>query len=268
MTALHFSQDKAKEPLRKERFFCAVNNCHPERQRGIFSGYSVTRSLVAALCRDDKEKHKESGNVLFYVFLAVGLLAALTYAFVRDSRENYASQSAVSIAEAVFVQTNLLRSAIQQCAMEFPEGGGDTDGDGTITTADNPNNPYPLIPSSPLNTTRKLGVPPVVDAIAAAPDNSAKYLSCVGAPSAQAKMFQGTNTQGRFLPPPPAGFSEWTYANDATGVSLQIIAPSVAASMNALNRIMTKFATCQADLNYGGCGAGCFRVWILRASCP
>jgi len=260
MIPFHYFQGQIKEPLRKEGFFCVV-----QLLKRALTFFPPLPQAGEGRGEGASSLNKQSGNVLFYIFLAVGLLGALTYAFVKDSRENFAAQTAVSIAEAIFVQSNLIRSGIQQCAMEFPQGGGDMNGSGVIDTADNQNNPYPINPNSVLNTTRVVNG--VVDPIAAAPDNKAKYLTCVGAPSAEANMFQGTNNQGRFLPPPPAGFTEWVYANDTNGVYLQITAPSDAASVNALNRIMTKFATCQADLDYGSCGARCFTVWVLRKVC-
>ena len=221
----------------------------------------------------------ERGNVLFYVFLAMALMAALTYASVKDSRENYASQSAVHIAETLFAQANMIRAAVVQCAMEYPQGGGDLDASGVINYSDNPNNPYPINPNSALNAAAPAGCTTTSNAagcISAAADNSARNLTCVGAPLGSANMFQGVNNQGRFLPPPPAGFTEWTYTNDTSGtpapngkgVYIQITAPDDAASVNAVNRFMNKFATCQADLNYGSCGARCITVWIQRNACP
>ena len=206
-------------------------------------------------------KKGEAGNVLLYVFLAVGLLAALTYAFAKDSRENFSSQMAVRTAEELFVQVNLIRSSVHQCEIEFPNGGGDLNADGVIDTNDNPNNPYPINPSSPLNPAAPAG-------IAAAANNMVKNLTCVGAPAAEANMFQGANNQGRFLPPPPSSFTDWVYANDSRGVYIQITASNDASAINALNRLMSKFGTCQADLNYNGCGARCFTAWIVRAACP
>jgi hypothetical protein len=192
--------------------------------------------------------------------MAVGLMAALTYAYVKDSRENFSAQSAVRIAEELFVQANLIRSAVQQCAMEFPQGGGNMDNTGgsagVIDAADNPNNPYPVKPTFAFNPHGVAG------------DDTAKNLTCTGAPTASASMFQGTNNQGRFLPPPPSGFSEWVYKNDANGVYLQTTGPQDAAAINALGRLMSKFNTCQADLNYGACGARCFAVWVQRNVCP
>lgn len=226
--------------------------------RGRFSFFSPKSEKGNLYCR-------ERGNAMFYVFLAVGLMAALTYAFVKDSRENMASQSSVRIAEDLYSQVNMIRAAVVQCAMEYPGGGGDIapagGPNGVIDPADNPNNPYPINPSSDLN-------PNAPAAIAAAADDTVKYLTCVGAPASSAYMFSGTNNQGRFLPPPPNGFTEWVYVNDANGVRIKITAPTDAASTNALTRLMNKFSTCQADLNYGGCGATCFTAWVQRNVCP
>jgi hypothetical protein len=88
-------------------------------------------------------------------------------------------------------------------------------------------------------------------------------------PAVTTSMFSGANNQGRFLPPAPTGFSDWVYKNDAFGVYLQTTAPADSAALNALDRLLTKFATCQADYpNYNGCGARCFTAWIQRNACP
>lgn len=205
----------------------------------------------------------ERGSVLFYIFLAMGLLAALTYSFVKDSRQNLTAQVGSKVAEELNIQVNVIRSAIMECTIEYPEGGDGTDPNHNIdldgdpgTTDDNPNNPFPVNPSYASNPH---GV---------AVDDAVRNLSCTGAPANRANIFQGTQNKGRFLPPPPSGFGEWTYINDAAGVRMQIIGTGGASSSNALARLSTRFATCQADINYAGCGAACFTVWIDRAACP
>lgn len=198
----------------------------------------------------------QRGSVLLYIFIAVGLLAALTYAFIGDSRDGMSTQNAVKTAQELYAQTNLIRSAIIECTLLYPGGGGDLDANGTINSTDNPNNPYPINPSSALNPE------------GAQADDSVKYISCTGAPSGKRNLFQGTNNQGRILPPPPDGFSDWVYVNDTNGVRIKITAPNTASGTATLDRLMEKFATCQADLDYGSCGARCFTAWILRAACP
>lgn len=198
----------------------------------------------------------ERGSVLFYIFIAIGLLGALTYAFVKDSREGTSSQMSFRVAEDVYVQVNTIRASIVECTVEYPGGGGDIDGDGDIDATDNPNSPYPVNPSHPDNPH---GV---------AADDKVKNLSCTGAPAGKANIFQGAQNRGRFLPPPPTGFGDWEYINDADGVRIRIITTSDAAALAALPRVMSRFATCQADLDYDSCGAGCFTAWLQRTACP
>lgn len=209
------------------------------------------------VARDSAQKNiSEKGSILFYIFLAMGLLAALTFSFTRNSRENITTQNAHRMSEELFSQINVIRSAVVECALEYPEGGGDLDGSGIIDATDNPNNPYPVNPSDVNNPH------------GAAANDQARNLSCTGAPAAAANIFQGANNKGRVLQPIPSGFSEWIYINDAAGVRVQTTAGNDAAGIDALNRLMNRFSTCQADLNYGGCGARCFTAWILRAACP
>ena len=210
----------------------------------------------------------EAGNVLFYVFMAVGLMAALTFAYVNGSRDSFSAQNAMRIGEELFVQSNLIRAAVAQCTIEFQQGGGDLAPappalpDGVIDANDNPNNPYPLNPSSPLNPRAPAG-------IAAAPNDEVRYLTCVGAPVGEANIFQSGGNQGRFLPPPPPGLSQWIYKNDANGVYIQINSLQDATAQQALERLLTKFGACQADMNFGGCGPECLTVWVLRrVVCP
>lgn len=203
---------------------------------------------------------RERGSVLFYIFLAMGLLAALTFSFTKNSRENIVTQNAHRVSEELFSQLNVIRSAIMECALEYPEGGGDLDGSGVIDATDNPNNPYPVNPSN-LNNPHGVAV-----------NDQVRNLSCTGAPATEANIFQGANNKGRMLQPIPGGFSEWVYINDANGVRITTTGSTTAANIDALDRLMRKFSTCQADLNYdsgsGGCGARCFTAWVKRAACP
>ncbi|MCK5555151.1 MAG: hypothetical protein KAI76_02845, partial [Alphaproteobacteria bacterium] len=181
MTIFNFCGRLTKEPPRKWRFFCAFKTeskiITPSSPppcalvwKAVWPSYKSMRRVdtlpdaraesgMTGKSMDNSgfvSENSDSGNVLFYVFLAIGLMAALTYAFVKDSRENYSAQSSVRIAEELFSQVNLIRSAVQQCAMEFPQGGGDiaplATPDGVITAADNANNPYPIDPDTDLIT--------------------------------------------------------------------------------------------------------------------
>ena len=191
----------------------------------------------------------ERGNALLYVFLAVGLMAALTYSYVQDSRENYASQSAVSIAEELYSQINMIKAAVVQCTLEYPNGM-----DPTVCSCTPLNPPYPLSPSDPLNPNSPAGT-------AAAGDDYVRHLTCVGAPTGLAAMFSGTSNQGRFLPPPPAGFNEWVYKNDGGGVYIQITSTGDAASVNALSRVLNKFVAGTSQASVTGLT---LKVWIQQ----
>lgn len=202
--------------------------------------------------------HDQRGNVLFYVFIAVALLGALTYAFTKDSRESYSAQVAVKLAEELFVQANMIRSAVVECTIEYPAGGGDLDLNGVIEPADNANNPFPINPSNANTPNAPAG-------LAAAANDNVRNLTCVGAPAARANMFQGAKNQGRFLPPAPSGFGEWTYVNDNTGVYVTLVGPNNAMAIDALTRLVNKYDTCQASLNTG---TRTLTLWIHRVSCP
>ena len=215
---------------------------------------------------------KDSGNALLYVFMAIGLLAALTYSFVKGSRENYNVQNSARIAEEMYVQVNLMKSSIMQCRMEYIEGGGDLDGDGLTDESDNYNTAFPLEPTNPLHDNAPACCATNGGAsgcISSAVSDDVRNLKCIGAPIREANMFTGQNNSGAFLPPKPQGFEEWTYKNDANGVYLQIISTRENMSYEStLTRLLNKFATCQADIDYNNCGENCLTVWVKRNSCP
>ena len=205
----------------------------------------------------------EGGNALLYVLLAVGLLAALTYAYVKDSRENYASQSSVQISATLYSQINMIKSSVTECTAEYSGGGGDMNGDGVIDGNDNPNTPYPLNPSSALNLAATPGgcttTTNASGCIPQAADDYVSHLQCIGAPAGAAAIFSGTSNQGRFLPPPPNGFTAWVYKNDNTGVYIQTTSSGDGANTIALNRLLGQFTSNQAALS-----GLTFTAWIQK----
>ncbi len=88
----------------------------------------------------------ERGSVLIYILIAIALLAALTYSFAKDTSSNINTQLANKTSQELYVQVNLIRSAILECTLAYPSGGGDIDASGVIDATDNPNSPYPLNP--------------------------------------------------------------------------------------------------------------------------
>jgi hypothetical protein len=231
-------------------------------------------------CFAPRNKSREQqGNALLYVLLAVGLLAALTFTYVKDSRENYASQSAVQIEETLYSQINMIKSAVVECTAEYPGGGEDSTGN--INGSPNPNMPYPLAPSSALNlfatyyngtTYVSTGCTSSGSAAGCIPQESPAHdyvtdLYCIGAPLGAAGMFSGSSNQGRFLPSPPGGFNPWVYKSDTTfggsgGVYVQISCTAAtcdAASGIALTRLLAQFTSKQASIS-----GNTFTGWILN----
>ena len=213
--------------------------------------------------------------------LAVGLLAALTYSYVKDSKENITSQNAVQVAETLYSQINMIKSAVVECVDEYPGGGGDMNNDGVIDTSDNANNPYPLNPSNALNLKAvSSSTNPatnsgcsVTGATGCIPQEASGYdyvsdLYCIGAPPGAAAMFSGTSNQGRYIPPPPTGFNDtaaptgWVYKNNSTfggagGVYIQITGDGSPTASVALTRLLAQFTTKQASV-----AGNTLTVWI------
>lgn len=196
------------------------------------------------------------GSVLFYILMAVALIGALSFVVMEDSDSTVSTQVAQNTASELYAQANLIRAAVTECVLEFPGGGGDLDGDNDIDAADNANTPYPLEPNDALNPGGAAG------------NDQVRNLKCLMSSSTARNMFQGAGNRGQLLPPPPSGYTEWTYFNTvADGVGMEITAPLSATHLDALTRFMRKFSSCQAALDYGSCGVTCLTVWIDRPSC-
>jgi hypothetical protein len=222
------------------------------------------------------DRRGERGAVMFYIFLAISLLASLTFFFTNNTDTNTDAQSANRIAQELFAQSSVIRSAAVECTLKHPEGGGDIHPagapDGDIDYEDNPNPPFPLSPSSAVNNA-------VVDAgdnTTSYATDDARYISCLyddDGTTRKQSVFQGSGSQGRTLPPPPTGWPEWQYTNvdtdgdksdAADGVSISIVPPS--GGIAAANILATKFnlTLCQATWT----GSGTFTIWIEKATCP
>ena len=203
----------------------------------------------------------ENGSVIFYIFLAIGLLAMLTFSVVDSSRTNTSAQQSYRIAEDLYAQASNIQSAIMECVYTYPDGGGDLDGDTDIDSADNPNIPYPLEADSGNNPAAN-----------GTTDKEVRYIQCPGAPSGEEFIYDGVGTKGRFLPPPKYGFSEWNYYNDADGVRIVAVGSNNdRASARAVEAVADRYEDCQADVDTGGsCTGGdlCLTIWMIRHSCP
>lgn len=231
------------------------------------------------------------GSALIYILIAVALLAALTVSLMDSSSQQSQSQSATSLVTDVSGQISFISSAISECVLEHP------DQDAGLTTTQQKNAPYPINPVDPYFTAQSA-------TIGSDTDNTVKNLRCPGNPGGSgsnkqnhARIFGGSS--GKFLPPPPALFTDWTYYNGADGIYIMTTTdktdPFITSSMSKLD---AKYSNCEgevidrrgqsdkiitSDTTPGDsaarkCPAGslCFRYWIILkgtaihgdSSCP
>ncbi len=198
----------------------------------------------------------QNGSVILYIFIAIGLLAALTLSLVNTSSEDKTSARAAQISEALYTQAESIRSAVMECSVSYPDGGGDLDSDGDIDTDDNNNSPYPLSPTDANNPG------------GAAADSTLQYLKCPGAPSGEELVYGAA--RGRFLPNPPAGFTDWVYTNHSVNnnVYIRTYGDDSMATQLALENLVKRFGNCEAELDHGSCGTNCIKIFFIRDDCP
>ncbi|MBU6234247.1 MAG: hypothetical protein KGQ41_00235 [Alphaproteobacteria bacterium] len=214
------------------------------------------------------------GSALIYILIAIALIAALTASFMQPATQQTRTQNSFKLAAELNGQVQMVRAAIQDCILQYPQG------DGSINVAGyHPN--YPLEPDSTYF--------PTSPAIRAADKNVAN-LRCPGnnpgSPNqAQHSQIFGGST-GRFMPAMPALFNPWTYRNGTnmtidgvtfTGVFFQTTTTNTDAYLSeAMQKVDAQFTQCEADYVDGtgsnGCPAStkCLRIWVKRVApaCP
>lgn len=209
----------------------------------------------------------QRGGALIYILIAIALLAALTSTFIQPGGQSSRTQNAFKTATMINSQSRLLRSAMQDCVLRFPQG------DNTITEVGYID-PYPLNPSSS-------------DAVYGAYDtpgsNLASDLRCPGATYTQ--IFSGGGEFSSFLPTPPDLMEPWTYFNG--NIAAAAGAPGYNEAFNgvfyqiqsdksdpfigeAMEKIDNLASACEVDHQVGtgtnGCENGhqCLRFWLIR----
>ncbi|MCC6598603.1 MAG: hypothetical protein IT559_07430 [Alphaproteobacteria bacterium] len=212
-----------------------------------------------------QERATETGSALVYILIAIALLAALTFSFMEPSSQQSSAQNTFKTVSAAQGQVDIIRSAIQECVLLYPNG------DSTIAQAGY-NKPYPLNPDS----THL----PVAGSYRAA-DKKVANIRCPGDNDGSAdqhkKIFSGAG--GKFMPPPPDLFMDWQYYNGTDGVFYWIETDKSDAYVKAaLQKMDDNFGECEADFidASGGaidldsdttisCPLGrlCFRVWMI-----
>jgi type II secretory pathway pseudopilin PulG len=232
-----------------------------------------------------------SGSALIYILIAVALLAALTVSLMEPSSQQTQSQSATSVVTDINGQISFVTSAISECILTYP------DQDSGLTVTEQRNAPYPINPRDPYFSAQS-ATPP------SDPDDSVKFIRCPGNPGGSgpnnqnhARIFGGSS--GKFMPPTPALFSDWTYYHGADGIFLLISSDKTDPYISsALEKVDATYSGCESevidrrgagsltlttDITPGDtaereCTGGriCFRYWIIlkagavhtEAGCP
>lgn len=193
----------------------------------------------------------ESGSALVYILIAIALLAALTFSFMEPSSQQTSSQNTFKTVAALQGQADLIRSAIQECVLYYPEGDKCINNDvasycTTSTTTDSgARENYPINPNSDHYTNATPGK---------AGNRQVKNLRCPGnnpGDSADhdnhASIFSGNS--GKYLPPAPDLFEDWQYYNGTDGVFFWTYTDKTDAYIvSALAKLDDHFSECEADV--------------------
>jgi len=206
----------------------------------------------------------QKGGALLYILIAVGLLAALTTTFVQPGGQSARTQNAFKLATQLNSQGRVIRSAIQDCILRYPQGDTNIAETGYI-------DPYPLNPDS-------------ADPAYAAYDVTNKNVTNIRCPgAAYTGLFGGGGEFTGYLSQQPDLMDAWTYFNGSAtingtafnGVFFQIQSnksdPHIAESMTKVDSLMSSCEVDYTDASSAqtdGCANGykCLRFWIIRNS--
>ncbi|MCB9982535.1 MAG: hypothetical protein H6861_02505 [Rhodospirillales bacterium] len=222
------------------------------------------------------ERVSEAGSALVYILIAIALLAALTVSFMEPSSQQTSSQNTFKTTSALQGQIDIIRSAIQECVLLYPNG------DSTINTAPagSDPNPYVRYPINPDSTHYSSATP------GRSGDRLVRNMRCPGNPTTanpydHALIFSGGT--GKFLGPAPDLFDDWQIYNGEDGVFYWTKTDKTDAFVSAaLEKLDEKFSECEADvIDTSDAPAGakdldsnslltcpanhlCFRVWVIQ----
>lgn len=183
----------------------------------------------------------DRGSALIYILIAIALLAALTVSLMEPSGQQAQSQSGTNLVTEISSQTSFISSAVSECILSHP------DQDSELTNTQQKNAPYPINPSDPYFNSQSAD--PLSD-----PDDKVKWIRCPGNPGGtasnnqdHARIFGGAS--GKFLPPAPALFTDWTYYNGADGVFIMTTTnktdPFITSSIAKLD---AKYSHCESEV--------------------
>ena len=254
--------------MKKNRNRHCEKAARPTKQ-SIFSFSGSPRTLCVLAMTGGNSRNGERGSALVYILIAIALLALLTISFMQPSSQQTQSQNTFKLVSELQSQIELVRSAVQECAIAHYKGDAtiDNSGAGTDPGADRR---YPIKPNSAHFAAATVG--PTAGRFV-------RDIRCPGDPGDdddQVIIFNASS--GKFMPPPPDLFNDWQWYNGDDGVFFWTSTDkSDAFIQTALDKLEQGFATCEADQidataavkNLDSapsvtCGAGdlCFRVWM------
>lgn len=209
-------------------------------------------------------RRSEKGSALVYILIAIALLAALTVSFMEPSSQQTSSQNTFKTTVALQGQVDMIKAAIQECVLSYPQGDGTIDNSGSGTDIGARRN-YPIKPNSTHFTGADIG-----------PTVGTQLVSNIRCPGDQNgadendhdRIFGGSS--GKFLSPPPDLFNPWKYYNGTDGVYFWTETDATDAFVSAaLEKLDDNYSECEADvINAVGAAVDLDSAATAETQCP
>lgn len=210
----------------------------------------------------------QAGGALVYILVAIAVIGALTATLIEPSGQQARSQKGFQLAQQIDAQIQFIKSAIQECVINYPAG------DPTITEPGY-HAPYPLEPTSSHFTGSTLGP---------APHFLVEYVRCPGNPGVDnnhTPIFGPTT--GRNYPKPLIANHRWHWFNgtgtsngrvyDGIFMNLSPFQTRDAYVTDAFERLDAKYSDCELEYipngdGTNGClnGRNCLIYWFKRVT--
>jgi len=230
--------------------------------------------MYRAPCPTDYSIHitnRQRGGALIYILIAIAIIGTLTATLIEPVSQQAQAQKAFKLAQQIEGQITLIRSAIQECIINYPAG--DPTINASTTTDSGYTPPFPIRPNSAHYTGSTLG---------AEVDNQANGIRCPGNPGVDQNhtpMFGPL--AGRYFPVrADNNIGSWYYSNGSgvvhgaafNGVFIQTGSTgNDQYIIDAFTKLAAKYNDCELDYLVGsgtnGCGSGhCIRYWFSRTA--
>jgi hypothetical protein len=213
----------------------------------------------------------EKGSIFAYILAALVLLGALIMTLTGGPQKSQTTVQLDTLANGIYGDVNAVVSIINDCALNYSTP-ADVNSDGSITTADNPNAPFPLYDVA--------GTKGASGGTGIAIDFNTNNIVCPGAsPTTVASMpvlFTPRNIGSLSTLNNTATYTVH-YRNETgagkEGVMLRVTrAASDPLWEEAAARVSSRYSACKAFYVKNGavdgaaCTNGCLFFWVLRLS--